>query len=156
MFKTIITCALLALTAHAHAGITTITIGGGTVISGENWPQGDTWYVRAILVDSSSHPIGSLSSETTYSTASLGSVPTNVTVTLDADAPAGAIVLVYRSTNPIVAGDMVERAEYTGLCPLPGCVMGSLSVPISGQLLNSDFQPDNRAMPVKLQDFSVD
>jgi hypothetical protein len=156
MFKTIMTCALLALTAHAHAGITTINIGGGTVVFGENWPQGDTWHVRAILTDSSLQPIGSLSTETTYSTASLGSVPTNVTVTLDAAAPAGAVVLVYRSINPIVAGDTVERAEYTGLCPLPGCAAGSLIVPATGQLLNSDFQPDNRALPVKLQDFSVD
>jgi len=156
MFKIIMTCALLALTAHAHAGITTINIGGGTVVFGENWPQGDTWHVRAILTDASLHPIGVLSEETTYSTASLGSVPTSVTVTLDAAAPADAIVLVYRSTSPIVPGDMVERAEYAGLCSGTGCAAGSLSVPVTGQSLNSDFQPDNRALPVKLQDFSVD
>ena len=106
-------------------------------------------------MDSAHNPIGFLSPLTTLNTASAASYPTGFKVTLGENAPAGVIVVVYRSTMPFVAGDTVDQAEYTGLCPA-GCVAGDLIVPISGELLNTDFTPGGIAMPVKLQEFLVD
>jgi hypothetical protein len=141
---------------NARAGITTITIGDTAQVAGENWPMGSEWYIRAILIDSSGNPIGKLSAETNFNTVSAGSVPSLVTVHLDASAPATSSILVYRSVNPIVAGSNVAPAKYDGLCEPDGCPIGDISVPANGQLRNSDFHGDSTAMPVKLQEFLVD
>ncbi|HEX4479976.1 MAG TPA: hypothetical protein VH082_04155 [Rudaea sp.] len=144
------------VSAHAQPGITAITFTNSTVSTTEGWPVGNEWYIGAIMVDSTGHTIGSLITGINLNTASLSSYPTGFKVTLGAAAPADAIVYVYRSTIPIVAGESVERAAYTGLCAPTGCLMGDLIVPVTGDLLNSDFQVDNTAMPVKLESFSVD
>jgi hypothetical protein len=148
---------LLSATAmSAQAGITAITIGDTAQVAGENWPMGSEWYIRAILIDSAGNPIGKLSAETNYNTVSAGSVPSVVTMHLDANAPATSSILVYRSTNPILVGSNVTPAKYDGLCEPDGCPIGDISVPANGQLRNSDFHGDSTAMPVKLQEFSVD
>jgi hypothetical protein len=156
--KLLVTISLLAtcIVAHAQSGITAITFTSSTVSASEGWEQGNEWYIGAILVDSSGHTIGSLVTGINLNTTSLASYPTGFKVTLGAVAPADAIVYVYRSKRPFVAGDGVERAAYPGLCAPTGCVPGDLVVPVTGNLLDSDFFPDNTAMPVKLQSFSVD
>jgi hypothetical protein len=150
-------CAL-CVAAHAQPGVTAISFSGTAMSASGSWasvPSPNFWSIGAILMDSTHNPIGFLSPLTTLNTASAASYPTGFKVTLGANAPAGVIVVVYRSTTPFVAGDTVDKGEYTGLCPA-GCVAGDLIVPISGELLNTDFTPGASAMPVKLQDFSVD
>jgi hypothetical protein len=144
--------------AHAQPGITAISFTGTAMSATGSWasiPSPGFWNIGAILTDSAHHPIGSLSPLTTLNTAGAASYPTGFRVTLGDVTHADVIVVVYRSTTSFVAGDTVDKAEYTGLCPA-GCVAGDLIVPVSGELLNSDFTPGASAMPVKLQDFSVD
>jgi len=152
-------CFAFSAAANAQPGITAIAFTGTAMSASGSWakvPSPGYWSIGAILVDGAHHPIGFLSPLTTLNTASAASYPTGFKVTLGASAPADTIVVVYRSTTPFVAGDTVEKAEYTGLCPPTGCVPGDLIVPITGELLNSDFAARGAAMPVKLQDFSVE
>ena len=144
--------AMLAAAAHAHAGITAISIGMTASVPGHNWAKGDRWNVRAILLDSSLHPIGSLSPPTIFNTISAPLAPEQVTVTFDASAPVGTIVRVYRSTSAFAAGDNVAYADYN-ICP---CVTGDAFVSVSGRMDNDDFTASQSALPVQLQDFSVD
>jgi hypothetical protein len=155
---TLIACCAISATAHAQPGITAISFTGTAMSSTGSWaivPSPGYWSIGAILMDSTHTPIGFLSPQTTLNTASAASYPTGFKVTLGENTPADVIVVVYRSTTPFAAGDTVDKAEYSGLCPL-GCVAGDLIVPISGDLLNTDFTAGASAMPVKLQDFSVD
>ncbi len=145
-------------TAHAQPGITAITFTGDSMAGGQGWPVVPApgyWHIRAILVDSAHQPIGVMSPEVTLNTASASSFPTGFQVTLGQAAPAGASVLVYRKTAPIVDRGTTEQAEYDGLCTA-GCVAGGLIVPVTGELLNSDFHDDHTALPVRLKDYSVD
>ncbi len=149
----------IASTAVAQPGITAITFKDTAMSPTGSWasiPTPGFWSIGAILMDSAHHPIGFLSPLTSLSTASAPSFPTRFSVTLGESAPADSIVVVYRSTTPFSAGDTVDKAEYTGLCAPTGCAPGDLTVPISGQLPNSDFTPGASALPVKLQEFSVD
>jgi len=145
---------------HAQPGITAISFTGNAMSSTGSWPvvpAPNSWYIGAILTDGAGQPIGKLSSPLiNLNTASAASYPTGFRVTLGQIAPADAIVVVYRSTSPFVAGDTVERAKYSSLCEPTGCVAGDLLVPVTGDLLNSDFIPDFTALPVTLQEFSVD
>ena len=154
----LLTCFTACTAANAQPGVTAISFSGTSMSATGSWasvPSPNYWSIGAILMDSAHTPIGFLSPLTTLNTASAASYPTGFKVTLGANAPAGVIVVVYRSTTPFVAGDTVDKAEYAGLCPA-GCVAGDLIVPISGELLNSDFTAGASAMPVKLQDFAVD
>jgi hypothetical protein len=146
------TIGALALATHAHAGITAITIGMSGSVPGHNWAKGDHWNVRAILLDSSLHPIGSLTPPAIFNTTTNPLTPEQVTVTFDASAPIGTIVRVYRSTAPFAAGDNVAYADYN-ICP---CVSGDAFVSVSGRMDNDDFTASQSALPVQLQDFSVD
>lgn len=152
-------CCAVSSTTLAQPGVTAISFTGTAMSSTGSWaivPSPGYWSIGAILVDHTHTPIGFLSPLTTLNTASAPSYPTGFKVTLGANAPADAIVVVYRSTTPFAAGDTVDKAEYAGLCAPVGCVAGDLFVPVSGDLLNSDFTGGASAMPVKLQDFSVD
>ena len=159
--KLTVSIALLASTvaAHAQPGITSITFTNTAMSATGSWPIGHEWYIGAILTDGSGHSIGTLTPVPmllNLNTGSAASYPTGFKVTLGAAAPADAIVNVYRSTTSFVAGDAVERAEYDGLCQPTGCVAGDLSVPVTGELLNSVFVSDNTALPVTLQSSYVD
>jgi hypothetical protein len=147
---------LFAVHVDAYGGITAIAIGSSADVPGENWAANSNWHLRAILVDNSGNSIGGLSPEIPFSVGSGGAVPSGITVTLDSTAPAGSTFLIYRSHAPIRTGDTLERAGYTNLCDPSGCLPGTGPVPMSGRWLNSDFMAGNTAMPVKLQDFSVD
>ncbi len=139
--------------ASAHAGITSITLGAAGNFSGENWAQGSVWSVRAILLDSSMQPIGSLSPAASFNTVPQALVPANVTVNLDAAAAAGSIIRIYRSTSPFNAGDPnVQFADYS-VCP---CSAGAVSPTATQRLPDPDFSASGTALPVRLQDFSVD
>jgi hypothetical protein len=156
MFNSIKAVALLPLFllgAQAHAGITSVGIGGSGSHPGENWAKGDTWHVRAILLDSTLQPIGVLSSEAKFDTTAAPLAPESVTVHLDGSASTGSIVRVYRSTVPFSVGDSVQYADYSGLCP---CVKGDLLLTVSGVLPNGDFANRGNAMPVRLQSYTVD
>jgi hypothetical protein len=145
--------------AHAQPGITAISFTGTAMSPTGSWasiPSPGFWNIGAILTDGAHHPIGSLSPLTTLNTAGAASYPSGFRVTLGQNAPADSIVVVYRSTSPFVAGDMVDKAEYGGLCEPTGCVPGDLIVPVTGDLLNSDFTAGGTALPAELQDFSVD
>jgi hypothetical protein len=150
-------CAVSAM-ASAQPGVTAISFTGTAMSGTGSWPivaSPAFWNIGAILLDSAHNPIGFLSPLTTLNTASAASYHTGFRVTLGAAAPAGAIVVVYRSTKSFVAGDPVDKAEYPGLCPT-GCVAGDLIVPVTGELLNTDFTAGASAMPVTLRDFSVE
>ena len=154
----VVGCLAVSAAAHAQPGITAISFTGTSMSAAGSWamvPSPNYWSIGAILMDSTHTPIGFLSPLTTLNTASAASYPTGFRVTLGQNAPAGVIVVVYRSKTPFVAGDTVDKAEYIGLCPA-GCIAGDLIVPISGELLNTDFTSGASAMPVKLQDFAVD
>lgn len=157
-----ISCVALLLGAsamtHAQSGITAITFTDTAMSATGSWPivpAPNYWSIAAILTDASHHPIGALSPQVTLNTASAASYPKGFRVTLGEKTPANAIVVVYRSSNPFTVGDTVEKAEYAGLCPT-GCVTGDLIVPISGELLNSDFTAGASALPVKLQSYDVE
>lgn len=154
----LIGCIAVNTAAHAQPGVTAISFTGTSMSATGSWasvPSPDYWNIGAILMDSAHTPIGFLSPLTTLNTASAASYPTGFRVTLGENTPAGVIVVVYRSTTPFAAGDIVDKAEYMGLCPT-GCVAGDLIVPVSGELLNTDFTAGASAMPVKLQEFSVE
>jgi hypothetical protein len=156
-FITVFSLLTAAVTAHAQPGITSITFTDTAMSATGSWPIGHEWYIGAILTDSAGHVIGSLTPTLiNLNTGSAASYPIGFTVTLGAAAPADAIVNIYRSTGPFVAGDQVERAEFDGLCNPAGCPAGPLSLPMLGALPNPDFKPDNTAMPVTLQSYSVD
>jgi hypothetical protein len=141
----------------AQPGITGVSFAGTAMSPTGSWasvPSPGYWSIGAILEDSGHHPIGFLSPLTTLNTASAPSFPTGFRVTLGENTLPGVIVVVYRSTTPFAAGDTVDKAEFTGLCPL-GCVAGNLFVPLLGDLPNTDFTPGGLALPVKLQEFSV-
>ena len=139
--------------ATAHAGITSITIGGAGNFPGENWAQGSTWSVRAILLDSSSNPIGSLSPAASFNTVPQSVVPAIVTVNLDSAAAAGSIIRIYRSTAPFNAGDPnVQFADYS-VCP---CSAGAVSPTATQRLPDPDFSASGTTLPVRLQEFSVE
>ncbi len=145
--------------AHAAPGITDITFTGTGMSMSGSWAVVDApayWSIRAILMDGAHNTIGTLSPTITLNTASAASYPTGFQVTLGAIAPADAIVVVYRSKMPFGAGDTVDKAEYPGLCQPIGCSAGGLIVPVSGDLLNTAFVSDVSAMPVRLQEFSVE
>jgi len=151
-------CLAFSAAANAQPGITAITFSGTAMSMSGSWavvPSPDFWSIGAILMDSTHVPIGSLSPFTTLNTASAASYPTGFKVTLGQSTPPGVIVVVYRGKRPFVAGDTVDKAEYFGLCPT-GCPAGELTVPMSGELLNSDFTGSATAMPVTLQEFTVD
>jgi len=141
------------LPISGNAGVTAITVGSSGDVSGEDWTGGFHWNIRAILLDSTLSPVGGLSPATVFDTTAGQLTPEQVKVTLDAAAPAGSVIRVYRSTGPFNVGYTVQYADYSGLCP---CVPGDLFVSVSGRLDNSDFTGSETAMPVKLQEFSVD
>jgi hypothetical protein len=148
-----------AATAHAQPGIIGISFTDTAMSATGSWPvvpSPNVWTIRAILTDASHKTIGTLSLVQTLNTASAASYPTGFRVRLGENAPAGAIVIVYRSPMLFDAGAPVDKAEYTGLCDPIGCVAGELIVPVTGQLLNSDFTSGSTAMPVRLQSYSVD
>lgn len=152
---------LLAVSLQVHAGATKITFADTGHAAGEEWPMmAGFWHVRAQLIDASLKPIGNLSEETTFNTASAPSFPTGVQVVLDAPAPANASLVVYRSSSPITEGSNVDQAIYANLCNPSGCAAGTVDVPAAGptqgELLNTDFRPNGTALPVKLQSFSID
>jgi hypothetical protein len=151
--KAAILLPLFLLGAQAHAGITSVGIGGSGSHPGENWAKGDTWHIRAILLDSTLQPIGALSSEAKFDTTAAPLAPEDVTVHLDSSASVGSIVRVYRSTAPFIVGDSVQYADYSGLCP---CVKGDLFLTVSGIVPNGDFSNRGNAMPVQLQSYTVD
>jgi hypothetical protein len=151
--RSFLVAAFLFFCANAHAGITSISIGGAGNFSGENWAQGSVWSVRAILLDSSLNPIGALSPATTFDTNPQSVVPAIVTVNFDAAAPAGSIIRIYRSTSPFNAGDTnVQFADYS-VCP---CNAGAVSPTATQRLPDPDFSASGTALPVRLQEFSVD
>jgi hypothetical protein len=139
--------------ASAHAGVTSINIPGSGNFAGENWAMGSQWTVRAILLDSSLQPIGALSPSASFDTLGQALVPAAVTVNLDAAAPAGSIIRIYRSTSAFNAGDAnVQFADYS-VCP---CNAGAVAPTATQRLPNGDFSSSGTALPVRLQDFSVD
>ncbi len=156
MFNSIKAAAMLSLLffgAQAHAGITSVGIAGSGSHPGENWAKGNTWHIRAILLDGTLQPVGALSRETKFDTTSAALAPEDVTVHLDSSASVGSVVRIYRSTASFNVGDSVQYADYSGLCP---CVSGDLFVTVSGRLPNGDFGNRGNAMPLKLQSYSVD
>jgi hypothetical protein len=152
ILKTIGLASAALVSMHAHAGITSLSIGGGLSEAGHNWSKGFQWHVRAILLDSTQQPIGFLSPDKIFDTTTAPLTPQNVTVTLDASASVGSIIRVYRSTTPFQAGDNTAYADFT-ICP---CTAGRVQLTVTGSIPNSDFAATQPAMPVKLQDFSVD
>ncbi|HEX6833791.1 MAG TPA: hypothetical protein VF132_09700 [Rudaea sp.] len=153
-FKALAICLSFSVCTAAHADITSINIGGQFTTPSDNWQAGHTWNIRAILLDSSHHPIGALSAPVTFDTHAGAAFPVGFTVDLDATEPAGTIFRVYRSTMPFNVGDSgIEYADYAGVCP---CAAGGLFVPANGHLSNVDFQNSGVTLPVRLQDFSAD
>jgi hypothetical protein len=151
--KIVLAIVLIAATSSAYAGIIKISLGPSGNVPGHDWGKGDKWNVRAILLDSSMQPIGKLSPPAIFDTTSAPLTPEQVKVTLDASAPVGSIVRVYRSTKAFTAGVNTEYADFINLCP---CVPGDVFVTVSGQVGDEDFTADQPALPVKLQSFSVD
>jgi hypothetical protein len=151
--RTFFIAALSFASLPVWAGITAINVGGAGNVPAWNWAQGSNWSVRAILLDGGAQPVGSLSPAASFNTIGQSLFPAYVNVTLDAAAPAGHIIRVYRRTSPFNAGDTgIEYADYN-LCP---CAAGNVTVDASGYLKNGDFANSSSVLPVVLQSFSVD
>ncbi len=125
-----------AAAVPAPAQVTSITSGSLTSgLTSLNWPGG-IWYYKAVLLDASLTPIGSLVEGTgvSYPLSDLpGNVyPSAVSVTLAAPAPAGQRIRVYRSSGTIVPGDPNQSyADFA--CP---CARGTRG---SGSMSNDLF-----------------
>ena len=146
--------AYFLLCATAHAGVTALSVPGAGNFAGENWAEGSNWFLRAILLDSTHAPIGSLSpTVTSFNTLDQALVPAYVTVTLDAAAASGSIIRIYRSTSAFNVDDTgIQFADYS-VCP---CAAGSVSPTSNQRLPNADFANSGAVLPVRLQNFDVE
>ena len=147
--RTVLATVAVALAMQAHADISSIDIGGSANVPGQNWAKGNTWHLRAILLDSTLTPIGKLSPSTTFSTVTAPLTPRPVSIVLDASASIGTVIRVYRSTTNFNVGDSEQYADITGECP---CTKGDVAI----LLPNGAFTARENALPVRLESYSVD
>ncbi len=147
--RALLAISAVALVTHAHADISSIDISGSASVPGENWAKGNTWRLRAILLDSSLTPIGKLSPSATFSTVAAPLTPRPVSIVLDASASVGTVIRVYRSASNFNPGDSEQYADITGICP---CTKGDVAV----LLPNGAFTSRENTLPVRLESYSVD